>query len=327
VDPDGAVLEQTLFTYDGPRLVEQQRVEPRSGARVTTTWEYEPNAFVPVAQTRRRQDAITDEFGFHAIVADLVGAPRELVAADGTLVPLASHDLWGRPTGGPADEDHCPLRFPGQYFDAETGLHYNLHRFYDPQLAGYLSPDPLGLIPGPNPRAYAANPLTESDPLGLNGEGGAFKPDVQVPAPNVSNSTRVEYGLDPMSKLAIQARKSEQWTRGGRNVAVFLYHDEHGKAGAFAALSDGTHSERLDWKVASEGYGVRKDQLDKLYTELQPCSGKGMPNCDRWVSKNFPGVPVSHSFDYGPDAASRRAAMSDLAKALTQIRKGNLPKS
>ncbi|MDC6117325.1 RHS repeat-associated core domain-containing protein [Serratia rubidaea] len=41
-----------------------------------------------------------------------------------------------------------PLRFQGQYFDAETGLHYNRYRYYDPQTGSYISQDPIGLVGG-----------------------------------------------------------------------------------------------------------------------------------------------------------------------------------
>jgi RHS repeat-associated protein len=61
----------------------------------------------------------------------------------------------------------CPLRFPGQYHDRETGLAYNLHRYYDPENARYQSPDPLGITPQPNPHAYVHNPTARIDPLGL----------------------------------------------------------------------------------------------------------------------------------------------------------------
>jgi RHS repeat-associated protein len=326
LDVDGSARERTVFTYDGPRLVEETHSDPRYGAQSTTTWDYEPDTFVPVTQTRRRAptepSAQDVDAQFHAIVTDLVGTPRELVSPDGALIPLATRDLWGRTTASTDTAEACPLRFPGQYFDAETGLHYNLHRFYDPELAGYLSPDPLGLLPGPNPRAYIGNPLTGSDPLGLNGETGAGTP---VPPPNASNSTRVQYGEDPMSRLAITARKQFGWERSGRNVAVYMFHDEQGTAGAIAIQSDGVHSERLGWDVISKQHGIRADQIDAIYTELQPC-GPDYHNCDRWLAQNFPGVPVTHSFDYGPDKAGRTAGINSLKRALTQVRNGSLPK-
>jgi RHS repeat-associated protein len=62
---------------------------------------------------------------------------------------------------------YTPLRFPGQYHDLETGLHYNFHRYYDPETGRYISHDPLGLDPAPDSLAYVVNPTGWVDPLGL----------------------------------------------------------------------------------------------------------------------------------------------------------------
>jgi RHS repeat-associated protein len=63
------------------------------------------------------------------------------------------------------------FRFSGQYYDDETGLHYNLHRYYDPKTGRYLRPDPIGLA-GMDPNLYGYvlnNPVNAIDPLGLHG--------------------------------------------------------------------------------------------------------------------------------------------------------------
>lgn len=67
------------------------------------------------------------------------------------------------------------LRFPGQWFQLEAGLHYNWHRHYDPSLGRYTQPDPLGFVDGPSVFGYAGgNPANIIDPDGRFGLGGAF---------------------------------------------------------------------------------------------------------------------------------------------------------
>ncbi|CAM5248222.1 hypothetical protein STENM223S_03240 [Streptomyces tendae] len=81
---------------------------------------------------------------FFAIVTDLVGTPTELVDESGDGgVAHPEHSL-GHYCLADGQQAYTPLRFPGQYYDPETGLHYNYFRHYDPETARYLTRDPLG---------------------------------------------------------------------------------------------------------------------------------------------------------------------------------------
>ncbi|MFM9795086.1 DUF6531 domain-containing protein [Streptomyces turgidiscabies] len=170
LNEDGSVVEEILFSWDGANLAEQQAL--RDGLTETDTWDWEPGTHRAAAQMRSRwRTADPDEVSrqFYAIVTDLVGTPSELVGEDGEIAWRSATGLWGRPLAGDGG-GLCPLSFPGQYRDPETGLHYNLARYYDPDTASFLSPDPLGLAPSPNHRRYVDNPLRWTDPLGLEGD-------------------------------------------------------------------------------------------------------------------------------------------------------------
>jgi len=66
------------------------------------------------------------------------------------------------------NEVENPLRFQGQYYDCESGLHYNRHRYYDPNCGQFTTQDPIGLLGGMNTYQYAPNPVTWVDPWGLS---------------------------------------------------------------------------------------------------------------------------------------------------------------
>jgi len=102
-----------------------------------------------------------------------VCTPRELFDERGNLKWSAKSDVWGltQVNAHKAANDEiapdCNIRFLGQYYDKESGLHYNRFRYYDPETAQYISPDPIGLAGGDRPYGYVHNPISWVDPLGL----------------------------------------------------------------------------------------------------------------------------------------------------------------
>jgi RHS repeat-associated protein len=106
--------------------------------------------------------------GVSYILSDQLGQPRKMLDGAGAL----SWDRIATPFGetamalGAASANI--LRFPGQQYDALTGLHYNYQRDYDPSLGRYPQSDPIGLMGGLNTYAYVgANPVSRIDPWGL----------------------------------------------------------------------------------------------------------------------------------------------------------------
>ncbi|MGW5783621.1 DUF6531 domain-containing protein [Streptomyces sp. NPDC003757] len=177
---DGAtVVERVDYTWDGAVLCEQVSHGGLLTAPVAITWEHYGQR--PLTQTERvapnGTNRVQGDERFFAIVTDLVGTPTELLDEDGTTAWRMRSTLWGATAWATTSDTYTPLRFPGQYFDPETGLHYNYFRYYDPGTARYCSPDPLGLRAGENPLTYPHNPCTWSDPLGLAPECGTGDPE------------------------------------------------------------------------------------------------------------------------------------------------------
>ena len=106
---------------------------------------------------------------------DHLGTPRAITkAADNAVVwKWENSDPFGanQPNEDPTSSGTAfkyNLRFPGQYYDQETGTHYNYYRDYDPATGRYIESDPIGLRGGISTYAYVGgNPLIYTDPLGL----------------------------------------------------------------------------------------------------------------------------------------------------------------
>lgn len=105
-------------------------------------------------------------FFFHT---DHLGTPQLLTDAGRQIVWQGEYDPFGEVTEA-ASTIKQNLRFPGQYFDDETELHYNYFRSYDPGIGRYVKSDPIGLGGGLNTFAYAnQDPVNTIDQYGLAG--------------------------------------------------------------------------------------------------------------------------------------------------------------
>ncbi len=98
---------------------------------------------------------------------DHLGTPQKLMSKSGAVVWSAQTSSFGETSIDSGSSIQNPLRFPGQYYDQETGLHYNYQRYYDPATGKYISTDPIGMRGGLNPYIYAdVNPVVFADPTG-----------------------------------------------------------------------------------------------------------------------------------------------------------------
>jgi RHS repeat-associated protein len=98
---------------------------------------------------------------------DHLGTPQILTNSSGAVSWKAAYTPFAEAEISIQTVEN-PFRLPGQYYDQETGLHYNWHRYYDSKTGRYLTPDPIGLKGGGNVFMYAAdNPINRIDPRGL----------------------------------------------------------------------------------------------------------------------------------------------------------------
>jgi RHS repeat-associated protein len=145
--------------------------------------------------------------------ADHLNTPRALVDQQNRVVWRWDSDPFG--VAAPAEDPDgdgknvaFDLRFPGQYFDRETNLHYNYFRDYDPQTGRYVQSDPIGLAGGINPYAYVAgNPVSFADPFGLVGDsvgGSSGRPVGPIlPDPTVQAQRELARALSRLIKNTI----------------------------------------------------------------------------------------------------------------------------
>ncbi len=188
------------------------------GTKPSRTYLFEPFNFKPLALVQQGE-----VFHYHT---DHIGTPREITNAKAELVWSSTFKTYGALALAHVNEVDNPLRFQGQYFDEETGLHYNRHRYYDPNCGQFTTQDPIGLLGGMNAYQYAPNPVTWVDPWGLSCKDDGvisrkYGPHEEGPLGDPN---------DPRSKAS--TFRSGTYTEKVSDGTVTVFRDHGGKASA-----------------------------------------------------------------------------------------------
>ncbi|MHC8393738.1 RHS repeat-associated core domain-containing protein [Pseudomonas sp. LB3P93] len=268
----------TEFFWQGDNLIaESSREHYRS-------YVYEPGTFRLLAMLDGKGPRKACPFYYQL---DHLGTPQELTDFGGEIVWSAKYNVYGKVTHlalGGGEQLEQPLRFQGQYFDAESGLHYNRHRYYDPEVGRYLTPDPVKLAGGLNQYQYTPNPTGWVDPLGLSGncpqsgmagckapddttgvkvdEGEAALPNAYTHFPDDPNELTEALGVQPKVSLTQHGSQRMAWRPNADTIIRFESHP--GDAGPFNARHHGEHyhlelkPSHLSWSQADKKKAVVK---------------------------------------------------------------------
>jgi RHS repeat-associated protein len=190
--PDGSVWK---YTYDGIgrrvlkegpntkiRYVWDKDVvlhEVHNDSGLASTWIFEGDTYNPLCTIQGGK--------FYSVVSDHIGTPYALFDTDGNQLWRTGHDSFGALNNCAEHGIPCTLRFKGQWFDSETGLHYSRFRYMDPATGRFISQDPIMLAGGVNWYAYTPNPINWTDPLGLGCEDEDLDPTLDNMTSNPPN--------------------------------------------------------------------------------------------------------------------------------------------
>jgi RHS repeat-associated protein len=147
--------ETIRFVWNGDTLVHEIRLEKEQWSG----WIFSEGDLTPIAKAEGRR--------FYSIVTDRLGTPCEMLDTRGGVAWRRTGRAYGGELSAEGNGVENPFRFPGQYYDAESGLCYNRFRYYDPECGRYVQQDPLGIFVSNNLYQYAPNPISWIDPFGL----------------------------------------------------------------------------------------------------------------------------------------------------------------
>src|SRR5690606_31486175 len=189
----------TEFLWQGEHLIAE------SAPGHYRSYLYEPGTFRPLAMLEG-QGAAAEPYYYQL---DHLGTPQELTSTAGDILWSVKYRAYGNVAKLEIAEVDNPLRFQGQYYDSETGLHYNRHRYYNPNTGRFQTPDPIGLAGGLNNYQYVPNPTGWVDPLGLASQ----KTNCPESGSKVPDNIRYEKYWDDLGQTpaSLSNRETRAW--------------------------------------------------------------------------------------------------------------------
>jgi len=198
------IESETRFVWDGNVVVHELSEKP-------TTWYWEPESFAPVAK---------EHDGHHwPIASDHLGTPTEVYDDAGRIAWKMQLDAFGVGRKDAAGQQN-PWRWPGQYADEETGLHYNRFRYYDPVLGEYISRDPIGLAGGLRLHGYVHDPLSWSDPWGLARVCDRVQGRLNSEQQALVDMARIDSRRIPRGQGPVSAADADEYIRMANRIGV-----------------------------------------------------------------------------------------------------------
>ncbi|MCD4487295.1 RHS domain-containing protein, partial [Chromobacterium vaccinii] len=302
--------QATLYGWDGDVLAFETRDEE------AVHYLFEPDSFVPLAQVHTdairgvkvpawsqhnpydpdkdplRQPSPEPHFpkAVYYYHTDHLGTPQALTDEQGALALEMDYKAWGQAREVIADAAgkagiRNPFRFQGQYHDDESGLHYNRHRYYDPEIGRFISRDPIGLAGGINVHNYAPNPIEWIDPLGLK---------------TCLDKAKCKSLLSDIYKKSL-AEKKKDGSRGLKERIDHLNEDTYKLYDYAPKQSDSRNYGSLKGKGSYEGHIIAARQLRSgLQADIRAFDEGGcnqhysIPNNIRTIAKSdIPTKPAS----------------------------------
>jgi RHS repeat-associated protein len=257
------------------------------------------------------------------IFSDQIGTPSFIEDSNGTEMWRGRIDPFGNMHVTPGSRLECNLRFPGHYYDAELGLHYNRYRHYHPILGRYLQSDPWGIAGGFNLYAYPTNPLLAVDVRGL-GEGGQDednkdpakkKPDEEKDLPAKPHGAEG----DPPPKMS---KEDGEALARQKNAEYRAELDKKIAAGDMSQRDAGPVAATVVDRKTGEAFSAHNDRNGNPPDPMHPLVAAQVAEAQ--ANPQHPSDPGSHAEVHAlNDAVSKREA-DNKANGLPPVTKSDL---